>query len=109
MLSNEMTVNFYVLSSLMEDIIMSYLDGTPIVTKSVVGFCWSTPKSASNQRNQTSSEVVSARAWHSALVLQRATTLCFLLRYEIKESPKKKQQPVVEHRSVGSLAQSESE
>ena len=62
-----------------------------------------------SQRNQRSSAVVSASARYSASVLERATTDCFLLRQEMRESPRRKQYPVVERRSVGSPAQSASE
>jgi hypothetical protein len=59
--------------------------------------------------NRRSSDVVSVRARYSALVLDRATTDCFLLRHEIKEVQSKKQYPVVERRLVGSPAQLVSE
>jgi hypothetical protein len=67
------------------------------------------PISSNSQRRARSLEVVSVRARYSASVLERDTICCFLLCQEIKESPKKKQKPVVERRSVGSPAQSASE
>ena len=62
--------------------------------------------SAKSQRSQTSSQVVSARARYSASVLERETTSCFLLRHETREVLNMKQKLVIEHRSVGSPAQS---
>jgi hypothetical protein len=62
-----------------------------------------------SHRNQRSSDVVSVRARYLALLLDRATTDCFLLCYEIKEVQSKKQYPVVEQRLVGSPAQLVSE
>ena len=66
----------------------------------------STPRSCSNQRNQISLAVAAASALYSASVLERATTVCFLLLQEIRESPRRKQYPVVDRQSVGSLDQS---
>ena len=62
--------------------------------------------SAKSQLSQTSLQVVSARARYSALVLERETTSCFLLRHETREVPNRKQKPVIEHQSVESPAQS---
>jgi hypothetical protein len=50
-----------------------------------------TPISCNSHRNQRSSEVVSARARYSASVLERATTVCFLLCQEMTEVPSRKQ------------------
>jgi hypothetical protein len=66
-------------------------------------------KSASSRRIHNISEVVSARARYSASVLERAVKVRFLLRQDIRESPRKIQKPVVERRSTGSPAQSASE
>ena len=68
-----------------------------------------TLRSCSDQRNQISSAVVAASALYSASVLERATTLCFLLLQEIRESPRRKQYPVVYRRSVRSLVQTKPE
>ena len=59
--------------------------------------------SAKSQRSQTSLQVVSARARYFVSVLERETTSYFLLRRETREVPNRKQKPVIEHRSVGSL------
>jgi hypothetical protein len=67
------------------------------------------PKSANNHRSHTISAVVVARARSSASVLERDTTACFLDFHAIGEEPRRMQYPVMEHRSVGSLAQVESE
>lgn len=47
-----------------------------------------------------STSLALAKAQYSASVLERETTICFLLYQEIKESPRKKQKPVVDHRSL---------
>jgi hypothetical protein len=68
-----------------------------------------TPKSANNHRSQTISAVVVARARSSASVLERDTAACFLDFHAIGEEPRRMQYPVMERRSLGSLAQVESE
>ena len=67
------------------------------------------PKSANNHRSHTISAVVVASARSSASVLERDTAACFLDFHAIGEEPRRMQYPVMEHRSVGSLAQVESE
>jgi hypothetical protein len=62
-----------------------------------------------SHRNQRSLDVVSTRARYLVSILDRATTDCFLLHHEIKEVPSKKQYPMVERQSMGSLAQSASD
>ena len=74
-----------------------------------VGWEKETPISASNQRNQTIYFVVDAMARYSASVDDWETIDCFLLFQEIRESPKKIQNPVTDLRSVGSLPWSASE
>jgi len=74
-----------------------------------VGWEKEIPISASNQRNQTISLVVDTMARYSASVDDWETIDCFLLFQEIKESPKKIQNPVTDLRSVGSLPWSASE
>jgi hypothetical protein len=54
-----------------------------------------------SHRNQRSSDAVSARARYSTLVLDQATTDCFLLCHEIKQVQSKKEYLVVEQRLVG--------
>ena len=65
--------------------------------------------SSSNQRSQISSCVVSTRARYSDSAVDLEASDCFLLRQEISESPRKKQNPVVEHLVDGSPPQSASE
>lgn len=60
-------------------------------------------------RNQYKSVVASAIARYSASVLERATTGCFLAVQEIRHEPKNIPKPVVDQRSSGSPAQSESQ
>ena len=74
-----------------------------------VGWEKEIPISASNQRNQTISLVVDAMTRYSASVDDWETIDCFLLFQEIRESPKKIQNPVTDLRSVGSLPWSASE
>ena len=108
-MTNEVTIDLNMFSTFMKDIIMSNLNSTSIITVKFSCSGTATPRSCSNQRNQISSAVVAASALYSASVLERATTVCFLLLQEIRESPRRKQYPVVDRRSVGSPAQSASE
>ena len=55
----------------------------------------STLRSWRSQHKQMSSAVVSASAWYSASVLEWAITDCFLLRQEMRESPRRKEYAVV--------------
>ena len=84
-----MTFDLNVLSSLMKNRVVSNLNRTPIL--------------ASNQLNQTISLVVDVMARYSASVDDWETIDCFLLFQEIRESPKKIQNPVTDLRYVGSL------
>jgi hypothetical protein len=54
-----------------------------------VGEYYDVSKSTRNQQNHNISEVVSARARYSESVLEQAVKVCFLLRQDIRESPKK--------------------
>jgi len=65
--------------------------------------------SASNQRNQTISLVVDVMARYYALMDDWETIDCFLLFQEIRESPKRIQNPVTDLRYLGSLPWSASE
>ena len=88
-MTNEMTINLNMFSMFMEDIIMNNLNSTSIIT---VKFSCNgivntkTCSNQRNQRNQISSVVVYASVLYSASVLERATTVCFLLLQEIRES-----------------------
>jgi len=104
-LSNDMAVDLYVLSSLMEGIIVSYLECILIVTKNLlIGLCYVNPSLQEINAKHTSFEAISARARYLASVLKWASTFSFLLRNKTKESPKKKQYPIVECWSIGSKA-----
>ena len=74
-----------------------------------VGASHGIPKSANNHRNHTISEVVAANARSSAFVPDRDTSACFLDFHARGDEPRRMQYPVMERRSVGSLAQMESE
>ena len=64
-----------------------------------------TPKSLRFYPSQRILAVVSARALYSASVLEQATRVCFLLRQEIREEPRRKQYLVVDLQSLGYPAQ----
>ena len=91
MILDKMTINLDVFSPFMEDIIVSNMNGTLVITIKGVAEDVDTPKSVRSHRSQRCSDVVSARARYSASVLERATKVCFLLRQEIKEEPRRKQ------------------
>ena len=68
---NEVTINLNMFSTFMEDIIMSNLNSTLIITmKFSYVMEQSTPRSYSNQRKQISSIIVAANALYSASVLE---------------------------------------
>ena len=73
-----------------------------------VGASQGIPKSANNHRNHTIYEVVVANARSSASVLDRDTSACFLDFHARGDDPRRMQYPMMEWRSVGSLAQVES-
>ena len=85
-MTNEMTINLNMFSMFMEDIIMNNLTSTSIITVKFSCNGIVNTKTCSNQRNQISSVVVYASVLYSASVLERATTVCFLLLQEIRES-----------------------
>ena len=91
MIMDKMTIDLDVFSLFMKDIIVSNMNDILVVTikRSSKG-CGHT-KSLRSHRSQRSSDVVSARARYFALVLEWAKRVCFLLRQEIKEEPRRKQ------------------
>ncbi|KAK9157955.1 hypothetical protein Scep_004529 [Stephania cephalantha] len=91
MLKDEVIIILNMFCFLMKNIIVCNLDRTLIVTMQVVAVSCVTPISSSNHRSQSNSEVASARARYSDCVLERDVTVCFLLRQDINELPKKKQ------------------
>ena len=88
---DKMTIDLDVFSPFMEDIIVSNMNGTLIVTIKRSSRGCNTTKSLRNYRNQRNSDVVSARARYSTSILERAITVYFLLHQEIKEEPRRKQ------------------
>jgi hypothetical protein len=78
-----------------------------IVVKNV--YCPYLPKASEERERERSFKVILAGIQYSASIQERDTKLCFLLNLEIRESPRKKQNPVVEWRSIGSHIQSASE
>jgi hypothetical protein len=87
MMSNKVTVNLDMFSALVNNIIVSNLNGTLIVTMDGRTAKQRDTHIRQSQCNQRSSEVVSVSARYSTSVLDRATDF-FLLRHEIKEVPK---------------------
>ena len=73
MIIDKMTIDLNVFSPFTEDIIVSNMNGTPIVTIREVIEDVNTPKSLRSHRNQKSSDVVSAMAQYSASVLEQVT------------------------------------
>ena len=64
-------------------------------------------RSWSKAKSQVSPQVATAIALYSAE--ERETTVCFFDLHDIKESPKKKQNPIMDLRVSGQLDQSESQ
>ena len=91
MITDKMTINLDVFSPFMEDIIVSNMNDTLIVTIKRSSRGCNITKSLRSYRNQRNSDVVSARARYSASILERAITVYFLLRQEIREEPRRKQ------------------
>ena len=92
MIMDKMIIDLNVFSSFMEDIIVSNMNGTIVVTiKRSAAEDVDTPKSLRSHHSQRSSDVVSARVQYFAAVLEQATWVCFLLRQEFREEPRKKQ------------------
>ena len=106
---SDLAVDLKMLGAFVEDIIMSNVDSTTIVTIKRSGSgLWSIHVSQEPAKpNKFTSGV--ARARYSTSVLERETTSCFLPRHEIREVPNRKQKPVIKHQSVGSPAQLASE
>ena len=73
MIMDKMTIDLDVFSPFMEDIIVSNMNDTLVVTIKRVAEDVDTPKSLRSHRGQRSSNVVSARARYSVSVLERAT------------------------------------
>ena len=86
MITDKMTIDLDVFNSFMEDIIVSNMNGTLVVTIKRVAKNVDTPKSLRSHRSQRSSDVVSARARYSALVLERATKVCFYFAKKLKKN-----------------------
>ena len=85
--------------------IIGNLDGSSVITRRGVATSQKIPKTANNHRSHTISKVVVASARSSASVLEQDTAACFLDFHAIGEEPRRIQYPVMERRSVGSLAQ----
>ena len=109
MLASDVTDNLNVLGAFMEDIIMSNADSITIVTIKRSGSgLWSIHVSQEPAKpNKLASDVGKGTILY--LSTRTGNTSCFLLRHETREVPNRKQKPVIEHRSVGSPAQSASE
>ena len=73
MIMDKMTIDLDVFSPFMEDIIVSNMNDTLVVTIKRVAEDVDTPKSLRSHCSQRSSDVISARTRYSASVLERAT------------------------------------
>ena len=89
MITDKKTITLDVFSPFMEDIIVSNMNDTLVVTIKRRAEDVDTPKFLRSYRSQRSSDVVSVRAQYSSSVLERATKICFLLCQEIKEEPRR--------------------
>ena len=106
MLASDVAVEFNVLGAFMEDIIISNVDSTTIVTIKRSGSgLWSIHVS---QELAKPDKLASGIGKGTILSLNTRTgnTSCFLLRHETREVLNRKQKPVIEHRSIGLPAQS---
>ena len=108
MLASDVAIDLNMLGAFMEDIIMSNVDSTTIVTIKRNGSgLWSIHVSQEPAKpNKLASGV--DKGTILSLSTGTGTTSCFLLHHETREVPNRKQKPVIEHRSVGSPAQSAS-
>ena len=79
MMTNKVTIILNMFNTFMEYIIMNNLNSTSIMTMKFSCSETINTKICSNQRNQISSVVVAVSALYSASMLERATTVCFLL------------------------------
>lgn len=109
MLTNEETINLNVLCSFMKNQIICNLYSIPIVTMKQRRPCKSNTYIIESQRTWTIFLVIAVITPYSASVEEHATTSCFLLHHEINESPRNKQNLVVDWFVVGSPIQSASE
>ena len=85
MIMDKMTIDLNVFSPFMEDIIVSNMNDTLVITIKI------SSKGCRSHHSQRSSDVVSTRARYSASVLERATRVCFLLHQKVREEPRRKQ------------------
>ena len=73
MIMDKMTIDLDMFSLFMEDIIVSNMNSTLVVTIRGVAEDVDTPKSLRSHHSQRSLDVVSTRARYSASILERAT------------------------------------
>ena len=88
---DKMTIGLNVFCPFMEDIIVSNMNGTLVVTIKRSSRGCNTTKSLRSYRNQRNSDVISAMTQYYASVLEQATRICFFLLQEIREEPRRKQ------------------
>ena len=90
MIIDKMTIDLDVFSPFMKDIIVSNMNDTLVVAiKRSSRGCGHTHVFR-KPCSQRSSDVVSVRAQYSVSILEQATRVCFLLRQEIREEPRRK-------------------
>ena len=109
MLESDVAINLNVFGAFIEDIIMSNVYSTTIVTiKRNDSGLWSIHV---NQEPAKPNKLAGGvdKGTILSLSIRMGNHIFFLLRHETREVPNRKQKSVIEHRSIGSLAQSASE
>ena len=108
MLTNEVAVNLYVLSSLMEDSILGNSNGTGVICIKRSGAFEKNAKFSKGRQSQTISLLAEDIERYSASTVDLERVLCFLLIHEISDVPKNMHQPNVDLRVSGHPTQSAS-
>jgi hypothetical protein len=105
---HKMTIQFYVLSTLMENLICCNVKLRLIIIENQSRLRMRKLKIL-KQSNHVISQVTAAMDWYSASAEDLETVCCFFDFQEIIESPMKTQKPVTERRVSGHAAQFESQ
>lgn len=108
LVAHDMTIDFYMFSSFMEDGVRGYLNDGLIVAVKSRGLNEGYPKIVEKIRVPLNLDVVDAKAQYSASEELRETVGCFFERQEMREGPRYTENPVMERRVSRQPAQSES-
>jgi len=98
LLSNNVTIKFYMIGTLMKSEILGYVNSEIVVTKGSVGSGNRKMQILKKVLNHCSSHVRDAKARYSTLEEDRETMVCFLDFQVTKEVPKKIQYLETERR-----------